>query len=147
MSRHRDDTATGSGRHSRGESDLTPTTYYTVLGPAIELLHAQPEDFMRDFYATVFAHDFQLRKRFPAFTDRRTIRYARGLIYFLETIDEATPHPEQLDDVMEFLSQLGRDQRKHQFTDADYHTLAIALRDLRPSHAPPVEHRPWTPPY
>lgn len=130
MSRHRDDVATAFGRHSRGaEPVTTPTTYYTVLGPAIELLHAQPESFMRDFYATVFAHDFQLRKRFPTFTDRRTVRYARGLIYFLETIDQATPHPEQLDGVMEFLSQLGRDQRKHQFTDADYHIMAIALRD------------------
>ena len=133
MSRHRDHAPQASGRHLRASENSpvnnTYPTYYTVLGPAITLLREHPEDFMRHFLAAALTYDFHFHTFFPSVNDHHASRYTHALRYILEALDQSTNDPDCLDDVIDFLSQLGCDQRKYQLTAEQYQSLAAALRD------------------
>lgn len=129
MRHYRDGATPTADRRTQDEAPAATPTYYTVLGPAIDLLHTHPDTVTRDFYAALAARDFELRQLLPSCTDRRTLGYTRNLTHFLETIDRAAEYPEELTKAMSLLSELGVDQRKYHFTTPQYRTMATCLRD------------------
>lgn len=106
----------------------SPARYHTALGTVIENLKADPEPFMRVFYSTLFALDFSIRDLFPTSMRRQNSRFVRGLVYILESIDNASQDPDSLDELSEFLGELGRDHRKYGVTALHYDTMTEALQ-------------------
>ena len=129
-----------SGTHYRGtpedsrprtaqplSSSTSPSSYNTALGTVIRNLKDDPEPFRQIFYSTLFALDFSVRDLFPTSMRRQNSRFVRGLIYILEAIDAAAADPSHLDELSEYLSELGRDHRKYGITADHYHTMNEAL--------------------
>lgn len=106
----------------------TRNRYNTALGTVIESLKTDPEPFMRVFYSTLFALDFSIRDLFPTSMRQQNSRFVRGLIYILESIDTAAADSSRLDELSEFLGELGRDHRKYGVTAAHYDTMTRALQ-------------------
>lgn len=132
------------GRHVRDPqpgATNAPHQYNTTLGNVIEHLKVDPEPFMRVFYSTLFALDFSTRDLFPPAMGRQNGRFLGGLIYILESIDEAATSPEKLEKLSHFLSELGRDHRKYGVTAEHYRTMTTALQQTL-AH---VLKEEWTP--
>lgn len=81
------------------------------------------DEFTKNLFARLFAMNPALRDLFPAnMTGHRGV-FFRVLHHVLTSIPQTEGH----DDLIEFLSQLGRDHRKYGLTEADYDTMAAAL--------------------
>ena len=88
----------------------------------LALLHADPDRFTKDLYATLFALAPETRAMFPAnMAEQRQVLFdtLELLLTGLGTEDEQ--------DLIAFLAQLGRDHRRYGVTSAHYQAFTKAL--------------------
>ncbi len=100
-----------------------------------DVLRADPDRFVDDFYTRLFAVDPDLRDLFPVTMAHQRAALFGMLDHVLESLPDQTTHPQ----LVETLAQLGRDHRKFGVVDSHYdvfgrvlasHLLAVA--DLDP---------------
>lgn len=96
------------------------------MSPSHELISILEEDsdrFMSDFFARFFALSPDARVMFPANMQHHRQILFDVIEYVLDTLCSRKGEPE----MVSFLSQLGRDHRKHGITAEHYHAFSTAL--------------------
>jgi NAD(P)H-flavin reductase/hemoglobin-like flavoprotein len=79
-----------------------------------------PEKLARSCYAILFRNYPQIRDVFPVAMDSQRDRMMRALAYMVDRLED-------LDQLLPFLAQLGRDHRKYGVGKADYRAVCDAL--------------------
>ncbi|RRQ29283.1 flavoprotein [Rhodococcus sp. Eu-32] len=87
---------------------------------AVAAVEGGPEKLTSSFYAILFARNPEARDFFPAAMDVQRDRLVSAIAHVVDQLEE-------LDRVLPFLAQLGRDHRKYGVTDAHYTAVGNAL--------------------
>jgi NAD(P)H-flavin reductase/hemoglobin-like flavoprotein len=108
------------------------------------LIEAEADDLGRHFYATLFRNAPETRDLFPVNMEVQRSRLLRALVHVVQMVD-------QLDELVPFLQQLGRDHRKFGVLTEHYDAVGNALMSAVSTFAgagwtPDVE-RAWTDAY
>ncbi|MGD9987701.1 globin domain-containing protein [Pseudonocardia sp.] len=108
------------------------------------LIEAEADDLGRHFYATLFRNAPETRDLFPVNMEVQRSRLLRALVHVVQMVD-------QLDELVPFLQQLGRDHRKFGVLTEHYDAVGNALMSAVSTFAgtgwtPDVEQA-WTDAY
>ena len=87
---------------------------------AVAAVEGGPEKLTRSFYAILFARNPEARDLFPASMSLQRDKLLTAIAYAIDQL-------ENLDRLLPFLQQLGRDHRKYGIVDAHYAAVGDAL--------------------
>lgn len=87
---------------------------------AVAAIDGGPAKLTRSFYAILFARNPAVRDLFPASMDSQRDKLVTAIAYAVEQL-------ENLDRLLPFLAQLGRDHRKYEIGEAHYAAVGDAL--------------------
>ncbi len=87
---------------------------------AVAAVDGGPEKLTRSFYAILFARNPAVRDLFPASMDSQRDKLLTAIAYAIDQLED-------LDRLLPFLAQLGRDHRKYGIVDAHYAAVGDAL--------------------
>ncbi|WP_072803690.1 globin domain-containing protein [Rhodococcoides yunnanense] len=87
---------------------------------AVAAVEGGPEKLTSSFYAILFARNPQVRDFFPAAMDVQRDKLVAAIAHIVDQLED-------LDRVLTFLAQLGRDHRKYGVVDAHYAAVGDAL--------------------
>ena len=105
-----------------------------LIRNSFALLEPRADELGRYFYATLFSQAPETRALFPVNMEVQRSRLLRALVHVVQMVD-------QLDDLVPFLEQLGRDHRKFGVFAEHYNAVGNALLGAISSFAGPA----WTP--
>ncbi|MGB3372374.1 MAG: globin domain-containing protein, partial [Rhodococcus sp. (in: high G+C Gram-positive bacteria)] len=87
---------------------------------AVAAVEGGPEKLTRSFYAILFARNPAVRDFFPASMETQRDKLVTAIAYAIDQLED-------LDRLLPFLAQLGRDHRKYGVVDAHYSAVGDAL--------------------
>ncbi|WP_037139345.1 globin domain-containing protein [Rhodococcoides fascians] len=87
---------------------------------AVAAVDGGPEKLTRSFYAILFARNPEVRDFFPASMESQRDKLVTAIAYAIDQLED-------LDRLLPFLAQLGRDHRKYGIVDAHYAAVGDAL--------------------